>query len=232
MTTAKSNPAADILMNLMESMADDIVVNDGPQAKKLTSAQRKDKHRDMLEQFDLDKLLEMQKKMALAIDRMTANQITNEPGFLSPTKAEELMIEMLDQIDIKELLEVRREDIRTAVFAHITEEAARTGDPEPDYATGSIPVPSLGKKFVREGGNRAKPTLDETMFRQALGDNWERAYDVEIIPEQVIPERIEYTLDPQKVMALAEKNPEVLEALRKSLIPGARRTPSFTVRNM
>jgi hypothetical protein len=33
-------------------------------------------------------------------------------------------------------------------------------------------------------------------------------------------------------MALAEQNPEVLEALRKSLIPGARRTPSFTVRNM
>ena len=232
MTTSKSNPAADLLMGLMEAMADDIVINEGTQGKKLTSAQRKDGHRSMLEQFDLDKLLEMQKKMSVAIDRMTANQLTDEPGFLSPTKAEELMVEMLDQIDIKELLEVLREDIRTAVFSHITEEAARNNDPEPEYATGSIPVPSLGKKFVREGGNRAAPTIDETMFREALGDNWERVYDVQVIPEQVIPEHTEYTLDPQKIMALAEKNPEILEALRKSLTPGKRRTPSFTVRNM
>jgi len=227
---ATTNP----LMEMLETMANDIVVNDTPEVKRVTSAQRKDRHREMLEQFDLDKLIAMQDKMTKAIDRMTANSFADDDAeaTLTPTKAEALMIEMLDQIDIKELVEVRREQIRTAVFAHLTEEAERRGEADPEFVPGAIPVPSLGKKFVREGGNRAAPKIDETMFRAALGDDWEAAYNVEVIPEQVIPAHTEHTLDPQKVMALAEKDPKVLEALRKSLIPGARRTPSFTVRNM
>lgn len=230
MTTSES--ASRVLMDLMESMADQLIAED-IRDKKLTAAQRKDSHRAMLEMFDIDKLLAMQEKMARAIDRMTANQIDpSEPVFLSPERAEELMIELLDQTDIKELLEVRRDLIRAAVFAHITEEARRTGAPEPEYATGSVPVPDLGKKFVREGGGRGKPVLDETLFREALGAVWEEVYDVQIIPEQVIPERVEYTLNPDRVMKLAEKDPKVLEALRKSLIPGDRRTPSFRIRNI
>lgn len=220
------------MMQLMESIAGDIVTDRGP-VKTPTSAQRKDGHRDMLDEFDLDKLLEMQEKMVKAIDRMTANQIdTDEPGILTPTKAEELMIELLDQIDIKELLEVRRDMIRAAVFAHLTEEARRAGDPEPEYAVGAVPVPTVGKKFVREDGGRGAPKLDETMFREALGERWEQVYHIEIVPEQVIPEHVEYTLDPEKVMKLAEQDPAVLEALRKSVTPGTRRTPRFTVRNI
>lgn len=232
MTTTDS---ASIFMNLMESMADQIVADEDRSTGRgsLTAAQRKDSHRNMLDKFDIDKLLAMQEKMAQAIDRMTANQIDpSEPGVLSPEKAEELMIEILDQTDIKELLEVRRELIRTAVFAHITEEARREGKPEPEFVTGSVAAPALGRKFVREGGGRAAPKLDETLLREALGAGWREVYDVEVIPEQVIPERIEYTLDPEKVMKLAEKDPKVLEALRKSLIPGERRTPSFRVRNI
>jgi hypothetical protein len=230
MTT--SNPVNNIFMELMESMADQIIADEGP-AQKLTSAQRKDTHRAMLEKFDIDKLLAMQEKMALAIDRMTANQIDpGEPGVLSPEKAEELMIELLEQTDIKELLEVRRELIREAVFSHLTEEAKREGHSDPEFVPGSVSVPSLGRKFVREGGNRAAPALDEIMFREAMGAAWEEVYDVQVIPEQIIPERVEYTLDPEKVMKLAEKNPKVLEALRKSLIPGDRRTPSFRIRNL
>jgi len=226
--TAKQN-----LMELMESMADEIVADPGP---RRTAAQRKDSHRDMLNLFDIDKLLSMQEKMVRAIDLMTANLFdftaNGEPGLLTPAKAEELMIELLEQTDIKELLEVRRDMMRTAVFAHLTEEARRNGDSDPEYAPGSIPVPTQGKKFVRESGGRAAPRLDETLFREALGPDWEQVYDVEVIPEQVIPERVEYTLDPTKVMALAEKNPRVLEALRQSLTPGERRTPRFTVRNL
>lgn len=230
--TATPDATSNIFMQLMESMADQIILDEGP-AKKLTAAQRKDTHRAMLEKFDIDKLLEMQEKMARAIDRMTANQIDlEEPGVLTPEKAEELMIELLDQTDIKELLEVRRELIRAAVFAHITEEARRENKPEPEFVPGVIPVPSLGKKFARDGGGRAAPVLDETLFREAMGAAWEEVYDVEVIPEQIIPERIEYTLDPDKVMKLAESDPKVLEALRKSLIPGDRRTPRFTIKNM
>lgn len=220
------------LMELMETLADDIVIEE-PSAKRLTAAQRKDAHRNMLQQFDLDKLLAMQEKMVQAIDRMTANQIDlDTPGVLTPAKAEELMAEFLDQVDIKELLEVRRDMIRAVIFAHLTEEAARAGDPEPEYAPGAVPVPALGKKFVREDGGRGAPRIDETLFREALGSGWEQAYQVEIVPEQIIPEHVSYTLDPQKVMAMAERDPAVLEALRKSLIPGARRTPRFTVRNL
>lgn len=230
-----TDTSAKVFMDLMESMTDQMIADDARATARgtLTAAQRKDSHRNMLDQFDIDKLLGMQEKMTRAIDRMTANQIDlDDPGFLSPERAEELMIEILDQTDIKELLEVRRELIRAAVFAHITEEARRTGAAEPDFTNGSVPVPVLGRKFVREGGGRAAPKLDETLFREAMGAAWEEVYDVEVIPEQVIPERIEYTLDPEKVMKLAEKDPRVLEALRKSLIPGDRRTPSFRVRNI
>lgn len=227
MTTANKD-----MTTLMESIAGDIVSSKG-KAKSLTTAQRKDGHRDMLDHFDLDKLLEMQEKMVKVIDRMTANQIdVNEPGVLTPAKAEELMVELLDQIDIKDLLEVRREMIRAVVFAHLTEEARRSGDPEPEFATGSVPVPACGKKFVREEGGRSAAKLDETLLREALGARWEQVYDVEVVPEQVIPEHVEYTLDPDKVMRLAEEDPFVLEALRKSVIPGTRRTPRFTVRNL
>lgn len=227
---ATKNP----LMDALKAMVSDMVVDDAPKAKRITSEQRKDRHREMLEQFDLDKLLAMQEKMSKAIDLMTANSFVDDAGevALTPARAEALMIEMLDQIDIKELVEVRREAIRTAVFAHLTEEAERRGEADPEFVPGTIPVPSLGKKFVREGGNRAAPTLDETMFRQALGEDWEQAYNVEVVPEQIIPAHVQHTLDPEKVMALADANPAVLEALRKSLIPGDRRTPSFTVRNL
>lgn len=228
------NSASEMLMDLMESMAEQMIADgEVPTGHKLTAAQRKDTHRNMLEQFDIDKLLAMQEKMARAIDRMTANQIDlEEPGVLSPEKAEELMIELLDQTDIKELLEVRRELIRAAVFSHLTEEARRAKKPEPEFTPGSVPVPALGKKFVREAGNRAAPTLDETLLREALGADWESVYEIEVIPEQIIPERIEYKLDPEKVMKLAEDDPKVLEAVRKSLIPGDRRTPRFTIRNI
>jgi hypothetical protein len=230
-----TKPADDILMNLMEIMADQMIADEGrtTSSDSFTVAQRKDSHRNMLDGFDIDKLLTMQDKMSRAIDRMTANQIDlEEPGVLGPEKAEELMIEILEQTDIKELLEVRRELIRAAVFAHITEEARREGRSDPEFAPGSVAAPGLGKKFVREGGNRAAPTLDETMFREALGAAWEEVYDVQVIPEQVIPEHVEYTLDPEKIMRMAEKDPQVLEALRSSLIPGSRRTPTFRIRNI
>lgn len=230
-STEKVSKAA--AASFLEILQSEVLAEAPPAQPTRTAAQRKDSHRAMLESFDLDRLLEMQDKMASAVDRMTANVIDpDSPAPLTPAKAEELMAELLDQIDIKELLEVRRELIRSAVFAHLTAEAREDGKDEPEYEPGSVAVPALDRKFTREGGKRRAPQLDETLLKEGLGDRWEAAYNIEVVPEQVIPEHVEYTLDLQKVMKLAESDPSVLETLRKALVPGERTTPRFFVRSL
>lgn len=228
--TAKINENISSLLDVLQS---EVLAESPPAPRGLTAAQRKDSHRAMLGSFDLDRLLEMQEKMASAIDRMTANVIDpDNPGRLTPDKAEELMAELLDQTDIKDLLEVRRELIRAAVFAHLTEEARAEGKDDPEYQPGYVPVPGLSRKFTREGGARSAPKIDEDLLREGMGDRWEEAYRVEVIPAQVIPEHTERTLDLEKLMELANSDPAVLEVLRKALVPGERTTPRFFVRNL
>jgi hypothetical protein len=202
-------------------------------ATRSTASSRKTAHRAMLERFDLDQLIGMQEKMRKTVDVMTAHQINlDDPGLLTPEEAEELMAELLDQTDIKELLEVRREMIRAAVFASISAEHRQAGDENPDRTNGFIPVPALGKKFCREGAGRLAPMLDEEKFKKALGDRWEQAYQVDVVPEQVVPEHVSYTLDSERILSLAERDPGILEILRECLVPGEYRTPRFTIRDL
>lgn len=231
--TATKKLSAAAIDSFMEVLQSEVLAEAPPATPTRTVAQRKDSHRAMLESFDLDRLLEMQEKMASAVDRMTANVIDPaSPAPLTPATAEELMAELLDQIDIKELLEVRRELIREAVFAHLTAEARADGKDEPEYESGNVAVPALARKFTREGGKRQAPQLDEVLLKEGLGDRWEAAYKIEVIPEQVIPEHVEYTLDLQKIMELAARDNSVLEILRKALVPGERTTPRFFVRSL
>jgi hypothetical protein len=228
--TAKINNNITALLDVLQ---DDILAEAPPAPRSLTAAQRKDSHRAMLGSFDLDKLLDMQEKMASAIDRMTANVIDpDNPGKLTPAKAEELMAELLDQTEIKDLLEVRRELIRAAVFSHLTEEARDEGKDDPEYQPGYVPVPGMGRKFTREGGARSAPKVDEDLLREGMGDRWEEAYRVEVVPAQIIPEHTEYSLDLEKLMELASSDPAILEVLRKALVPGERTTPRFFIRNL
>lgn len=201
--------------------------------RRATISHRKQVHENMISSSDLELMLEMQTKLNRLLSAVTENKLDlDDPGILGPLETEALMAEYLDERDIKELLEVRREMIRTAVFAHLTEECRREGATEPENTNRSLPVPGLGKRFVREGCGRKPPKLDEEKFKKLLGDDWEQAYKATVVEEQVIPEHVEYEFSPAAVMAMAEDRPGILEVLREALIPGEYRSPSFTVRDL
>ena len=109
------------------------------------------------------------------VGQIVANTI--DPDNLGPRndgQLESLMVELLDQKDVKRLLEVRYAMIRAAIFAHITEANRPRSIADPERAPGEAAVPALGKKFTREGG-RLKATLDPDKLRTALGARrWEK----------------------------------------------------------
>lgn len=219
-------------LSLFESMVAEMDFSEEAKGKRSSLATRKASHRDMLEHVDLDRLVDMKDKMTRAVDVMTANQIDlDEPGILTTDEVNGLMSEELELTEIKELLEARREMRRAAIFAHITEDHRRGGESDPENTPGFISVPAFGKRFVKEGCGRSKPQLDEEKFKEELGDRWEQAYQATIIPRQVIPEHIEYTLSQERILAMAERDPGVLETIRACLIPGEYRTPRFVVRD-
>ncbi len=205
---------------------------DPHQEGRATAAKRKDAHKKMLEDFDLDALLAMQEKMAQTVDRITANQMDLKAGLLDEGTARELMVEILDQTDIKELLEVRRDMIRSVVFEHITEINSRQGAADPENTNGSLEVPELGKRFSKESCGRKPPKVDQEALMEELGDDFDKACRIEVIPEHVVPESQEYVLDHDKLQKMAEEDPAVLEKIRRCLIPGDYRTPRFHIRDM
>ena len=122
------------------------------------------------------------------------------------------MVELLDQKDVKRLLEVRYAMIRAAMFAHITETQQGLEHREPRAAPGEAPVPTLGKQFTREGGT-LKATLDHDKLRKALGARrWKKVTNAVTVP--AVAEHTELVLDEDKILELVRKDPTVLELFR------------------
>lgn len=208
---------------VFEALLASIPAESTPKSKS-TVATRKEASRRALEEWNLDRLLELQAKMSRIIDVMTANDLnTDDEPVMSPAKTVAVMAEYLDERDVAELLDVRKDMIRDAVYTHI--DAVEGPD-----ANGAIEVPELGKKFTREGCGTATPTVDEQRLQALLGEKWLDACDETIVPAQEA--RIEYKLSVEKVLDLAHKDPAVLEALRSCLVPGKPKTPRFWVRDL
>lgn len=192
---------------------------------KSTAAKRKAELQKAIASFDLDRLIALQEKMTTIIDTLTKNEIRLEGGALDESQAYSLMAEHLDEREISELLDVRRDMIREAVFEHFD----NTSGPD---TNGTLEVPGLEKKFCREGAGHGTPAVDEQRLQSLLGVRWVEVCDEEIIPEQIIPSRISYTLSLEKVLDMARGDAAVLEMLRSCLIPGKLRSPRFVVRNL
>lgn len=203
-------------------------------AEKSTVAQRKLLSRLAIEKHDSERLSDLEEKAAALIETINANLIDlKKPRLLTKRKAEALMQELLDQRDLKEFLEVRKEMIREAVFNSLNIELEAEGVEDPENTNGSIPVPKLGKRFVREACGPKDPNLNEEKLKTLLGEElWDQACEVEEIPEQVIPAHTQTTLSIERLMKLAESNPAILESIRDSLEVGGFKTPRFTVRNL
>jgi len=180
---------------------------------------------------DVEELFALQGKMIRVIDQIVANVIDPEDlGTRSEEQLGELMIELLDQKDVKRLIEVRYQMIRAAIFAHITEENRAKSIPNPERAPGEAAVPVMGKKFTREGG-KLKASLSQDKLRQALGEaRWAEVTTTVTVP--AVAEHTKQELDEDKILELVRKDPSVLELFR-SCVTADRYTPqSFHVREL
>ena len=193
-----------------------------------TSVARKAAHQKALETFDIDHLLTMQDKMKASIDQMTANTFSiDELGELSDFQLASLMRELLDQKDIKDLIETRYQMIRTAVFAHITERLANNGVEDPEFAPGEAPVSELGKKFTREGG-KLKATLNHAKLAELLGtERWNKVHTT-----VTIPERTETKLDEDALLELVSQDFSVLEIFKACVTSGERTSQRLNIRKL
>ena len=203
-------------------------------AQKSTVAQRKLLSRQAIEKHDSERLADLEEKASALIATINSNIIDlKKPRLLTKRKAKALLEELLAQRDLKEFLEVRKEMIREAVFNSLNIQLAAEGVEDPENTNGSIPVPELGQRLVREACGPKDPKLNEEKLELDLGEElWDQVCEIEVIPEQVIPAHTQKTLSIERLMKLAESNPAILEKIRDALEVGGFKTPRFTVRNL
>ena len=216
--------AAASLQSLIDAAAEA-----GP--KPPTGAERKAALADAIAQSNIDKLMALQEKMSGIMGRILANKnITETLGTLSEAELFALMEELEDEQRVKELLELRYQMIRTAVFTHITETHRAKGVPDPEHTPGEAPVPALRKRFTREGG-KAKAQLDKELLAKKLGNQrWAEVCKKVVVP--AVAEHVEYVLDDERMVALVQRDPEVMEIFRSCVVPGKYGTARFHVREL
>jgi predicted house-cleaning noncanonical NTP pyrophosphatase (MazG superfamily) len=200
--------------------------------ERTTVAQRKQQHRDAIENEDEDRLVGLDRKFVTALDQIHSNEIDLQPGrMLTPEEAVGLMQEWLDQRDMAEFLAARMSMIKEAVSNHITAENVAEGKQDPEHINGSVAVPELGHRFAKERCGRKESKVNEELLQSLLTEKeWEEVCDVVEVPRQVIPKHKEYTFSPEKMMKLAQKDPKALTRLLECLEVGGWRTPVITVR--
>lgn len=198
-------------------------------AEKTTVASRKAEYRQMLDDYDVDELADAESVMAGMVARITENDLTTETGVLSAEQAQAAMDEHLDARKITELLDVRKDVRKAAIFGHIDAVlTAQDGVEDPQNHNGTLEVPECGMKFAREGAGYNDPSLDEGRLRMMLGeDTWH-----EVCTEEEIPARIEYTLDLTKLLNRATGDPSLYGVIEQCLAPGQPKTPRLNVRKL
>ena len=178
-----------------------------------------------LGELNATRLGELKEKMAGFIDLITLS--FGEAELLTEDQAELLMTQFLARRDVSEFMDVCQMLIKETVFNSLDAEFAAQGEDEPSLVNGCIEVPALGKKFCREAAGPGDPKVDEDLLRQALGAQW-----TEVYVETVIPETRVQTLDMDKLMALVDSDPAVMEKIRDALVPGQPKPGRLFVRDL
>jgi len=142
--------------------------------------------------------------------------ITTEPHILDDQEAHDLMVEYKANKKITEFLKSRHETIRNLVFESV---AIEKGD---EHAKGEIPVPELGQRFAKEGGEPKKPTLNMALLEKLMGDEWEKVTDV-------VETR---TLNEDKLLDYLTENTGAMKFLREATVPGLPSSNRFNVRDI
>jgi len=194
-----------------------------------TGKARSEEIQKAISALDGKKLMEIQDRLSTIVGQILENHIDTDN--LQPCTDEQLhhlMVELLDQKDLKRLIDVRYSMIRLQIFHHITEMHRAKGVPDPEWAPGEVFVPEVGKKFTREGG-RIKGQLDQEALAEALGpERWKQVTTDRHIP--AVPAHTVTELDEQKFLALVKSDPSVMELFGGCVRPGGRTTQSFHTR--
>lgn len=219
-----------VLQDLEEAVGLQGLIDTVAASKPLTGAQQREEISQAFTKKDMAKLQRLQETLGMLVIGILENQIDpEEMELLDEDSLVALMRERLDQQELGALLKLRYELIRTRLFNHFTTDAKLKGLPEPEWEPGEVEVPSLGRKFVRQGG-RAKNTIDLDALREAMGKDWDTVVKGRLVAAVNIPEHIEYTLDEDKLLAAVNQNPKLMEIVRDCVVPGGRTVQSFHVR--
>lgn len=196
---------------------------------KSTVASRKESWKEAVEEFDVDKLLEIQEEMDQFIDKMKVikDSMSLDKIDLTEAEAKDLMTEYLSGKNIAEFLEARKSMVRKLVFQVIDERLREEGIEDPENQNGSIEVPELGTRFSREGAGYRDPSIDGAKLREILGDDYQN-----VVVKKIIPERVEEKVSEELLTKYLSENPEVLSELQEAVVPGLPKTPKLMIRKM
>lgn len=203
-----------------------------------TIAQRKAALSEALSGDDSDEaktqLIALQETLSNFVDSLDSSDIKlalDEEGALAVTAEQKvaLMRRYQDAKSIKELAEVVNAGLKAIVGEMVTAQVAADNpkEPHPEHVSGSIIVPELGKRFCKEGAGRKTPFLDQKRLAELLGEDvWSQVVETRAVPAHEVTE-----LSESKLMALAATDPDVLQKIAASLVPGGWKNWSFTVRD-
>lgn len=194
-------------------------------AQGKTVASRKATILTDMQQGRLERLKYFKDLMSSFIDLATLD--LGDLELMTESQAHTLMTQFLAQRDIGEFMDVCRDRIKEVVFDHLNAEFALAGEEDPSSVNGSIEVPSLGKRFAREGAGYNDPSVNEVLLAEVLGDKIDEVYIEEVIPEQRVRK-----LSLDKLMDLIDQDPKVMEKVREALIPGTPKTARLVVRDL
>lgn len=195
-----------------------------PAPKPTSAADRREALKKAISELDEQQIERAREVMTRYVDSL----VTLDPEQtteLTPTQAKALMEEDLLRREIDDLTTARKETIKQLVFQAITEEAAAAGADDPEYTNGEIVVEELGHRFTREGAGPGTPSFNLKKLKEAIGDE---AY-ARVIKEET---KVVETLDEEALSDLLAGQPELVEKVRKTLVPGTAKKGSFYNRKL
>jgi hypothetical protein len=215
----------------LESVVAALVESDADTAIKERISSRESKIQSWYgKQDDLpaEKVKDLRKRMMNFVDDLFAKVHLDEARELTSDEAKALMQEFLDSRDFEIVFEARRKATKQMVFNSLTAENIRNNVPEPDNHNGYIEVPEVGKKFCREGTGRTTPFLRVWSLEEILGKE-----DYNKVMDKVkVPAHTDLVFNEEKLMALCQERPELLEKVRRAIDIGVVKNPRFVIRDI
>ena len=126
---------------VLNQVKEEAKAQDLAKAQRSTVAYRQQVWANAIAKLDRGLLARINKTMQtyLRVVKKNAPVTSAEgPRLLEAEEANGLMTEFLAMRDIEEFVKVRREDIRRAVFGHLTESFAGQGEDFPEHISGSL----------------------------------------------------------------------------------------------